>query len=497
MATTKTRTKAKKVKVASKETAEFVIEGLNKIREMDATNGIKAQRERRLGKSCLVKLSGRSNRNNENKPCLAYYNREVSKLRTLIRQYGFIRHDFSDKIGELAAKYPLAKNELNGLIDIDPHAVKGSVTDALTKLESRHARTKNPERKTELKKAIAALKKTKCEPVIFETLIRTKKERAKLLKAAEERVEAYHAKPRPIDYHTTYERMGRLLTATHDWAALTFGLVLACGRRSSEVVCHLDGTFKPTARRMEVEFTTVVKTKEAKTYKIPLLVDRDIFFGALDRLRSHPRIAELMERTDGIKSYDQRHHEINSSIQSQLNDSVKDEMEGNREWRKIGADGKPKGSPWKLKDGRAMYARIAYAEYCATAKKAGRVPAADDLFFKNTLGHTDQATQQNYKQFTLQGIDSLNYSEVKQVKTETAKAKPADRLAALTELFDTEEVQGRRAFVKYGAWVIGQVKAEPGVKITSTWIRAELGGNKGIIAQFVKIVREAGLQDAF
>ncbi|WP_299011978.1 hypothetical protein, partial [uncultured Shewanella sp.] len=85
-------------------------------------------------------------------------------------------------------------------------------------------------------------------------------------------------------------------------------------------------------------------------------------------------------------NYDKRHKGINSSIQQQLNEFVKNRMDGKE---------------WVLKDGRAIYARITYAEYSASEKKAGRLPMADDLFFKQKLGHTDSATQQNYKQFQM------------------------------------------------------------------------------------------------
>lgn len=360
--------------------------------------------------------------------------------------------------------------------------MKDNISDVLKRLENRHVRTKDQVKKSDLRKAIASLRKVKYEPVVFETLVRTATQKEELAQAAEKRVETYHSEQRPIDYLATYELIGRLLTAEHDWMSLTFGLVLACGRRSAEIVCDLDGQFKKVRNKMEVEFTSSVKTKEPKTYRIPLLVEYKTFAGALDRLRQHPRIASLMERTNKIDSYDKRHTEINSSIQSQLNDFVKDTM---------------KGKQWRLKDGRAMYARITYAEYCATTKKAGRVPMVDDLFFKKKLGHTDLATQQNYKQFTLENADSLNYEEVKQVKKEASKVKATDRLSALKELFDSEQVRDSRAFVKYADWVLAQVKEDSSVKISSTWIKNSLGGNKGIIAKFVKIVREAGLQDAF
>ncbi len=107
------------------------------------------------------------------------------------------------------------------------------------------------------------------------------------------------------------------------------------------------------------------------------------------------------------------------------------------------------------------------------------------------------ATQQNYKQFTLQNADQLEDSDVKQIKKDAAKQESADRLNDLKKLFDSEEIRGSRAFSRYADGVLQHVSEDPSLKITSTWIKSTLEGNKGIINKFVKIVREAGLQDAF
>lgn len=476
--------KETKQKVNFKEAEIFAISKMKEIRDVEAPNSVKAQKERRLGKSCLVKLAGRSSRSDENKPSLSYLNREVTKLRTAIRLHGFIRHDFNDKISELSKNYPIAEKELLSLVDIEHKEAKKAIADTVAKLTNRYNRTKDGAKKSELKQAVAKLKKVSFEPVIFETLVRTATQKEDLATAAEERIERYHSTQRPVDYHKTYELMARLLASEHNWMALAFGLVLASGRRSTEIACYIDGKFKPTRNNREAEFTSIVKTKEAKTYRIPLLVDFKTFSEALDRLRTNPRIAELMSRIEGEDNYDKRHKEINSSIQQQLNEFVKKTMNSDE---------------WVFKDGRAMYARITYAEYCATEKKAGRLPMTDDLFFKKKLGHTDPATQQNYKQFTLINAESLHHREVKRTKAdaETAAKESRDRLAELSALFESDAVQNRRAFAKYAGWVVEQIKADPTIKISSSWIKAELGGNKGIIAEFVRLVKDAGLQTAF
>ena len=191
-----------------------------------------------------------------------------------------------------------------------------------------------------------------------------------------------------------------------------------------------------------------------------------------------------MDRVGEMENYDNRHRAINNSVQYQLNQFVKSEMSGNE---------------WMLKDGRAMFARIAYAEYCAIEKKAGRLPITDDLFFKRKLGHTDAETQQNYKRFVLVGNEVVSDREVKQTKASTKEAATSerDRLAELKVLFTSSEIQESRAFLKYSEFVVCQLEQDPSMNISSTWIKKELGGNKGIISKFIKIVKEAGLQKAF
>ena len=261
---------------------------------------------------------------------------------------------------------------------------------------------------------------------------------------------------------------------------LVAGLVMASGRRSIEVVSYLTANFKPTKNKLEAEFTTNAKTKEEKTYRIPLLVDYETFESALTRLRKTPRISKLLDRVKDENSSDVRNRLISNSIQHQLSQFIK------------GFTGNDLA---ELKDGRAMYARIAYVEYCSIERKAGREPNADDLFFQERLGHTEPSTQQSYKKFVV--TNEVNNRTVKQTKNEAIEQAQdsIDRLAKLKELFKSEVITDSKAFSKYAEFIIEQVSSNPLTKVASTFIKSNLGGNKGIILQFVKIVKEAGLQN--
>jgi hypothetical protein len=424
---------------------------------------------------------------------------------------GVVHHAFFSGVKELIEKYPLAKKDLELLLDKKHLELKnGLFNDVVKKLESRAKRTTKADNKKQLTEVTKKLKKLSFRPVFFETFVRTKEQREGMIQAKEERIELYHTEQREFSYSKTYDIMTGALASEGDWALLAFGLALASGRRCAEIVCDFDGKFKSTRNKKAASFTTSVKTKEPKTFIIPLLVDFDVFVAALDRLRSIPRIKNLIDKVRELDNSDKRHRTINASIQQQLNERTKEVMEG----RKL-REGEL--SSWVFKDSRAMYARIAFAEYVAKAKKEGKTPVVDDYFFKKNLGHTDATSQQNYKQFTLTDADALTQKDINNQKKEAAAtaAKVKDRYQELEKLFQCKEVQERRAFVTYAEWTLEQVKENPSFKISSTAIKGKpkkdsqgntikidgkvvmesgLGGNKGIIAEFVRLVKAAGLE---
>lgn len=471
-------TKTVKYKVDYNGAEKLALEGLAYVRNMDSIPSVKAQKERRLGSSCIIKLKGRKSRKEGNTASVSYFNREVTKLRTAIKQHGFIRHDFNDKIKALANEYPLVSDDLLKLVDVHYKEAKDLKTTILNKIHGRILKSKKGSKKEDLKKSHSKLKKISFEPVFFETLIRSTEQKDELKENAEDRMELYHTMQRSVDYGESYKRMAKFLSADIDWRALTLGLAFACGRRFSEIISYQDGEFSKTKNNNEAAFLSNVKTKESKKYTIPLLVDFEAFIVKLERLRSMKEIKAIIEKYKHEENYDIRHRAMNHEFSYHLNKFVRDNI----------------GEEWCFKDSRAVYARIAYTEYSIKEKAKGKLPITDDLFFKQKLGHTDSDTQQNYKRF--QVVDAPAPKETIALKKEAKEQSKVirNRLTELTELLEQDSIQERRAFVKYSAFVIEQVKADPKVKLTSTLIKNELGGNKGIISEFARIIKEAGLQ---
>ena len=503
---------SKKKKLEVEATKTFILNGMREIRGLNCTDGVKNQKEKRLGKSAIVKLSGRSSRSDKNKAKLTYFNREVTAIRKVILLEGFVHHAFYSTIEKAIKKYPIAKKELNSLLGKSHIELKnGLYIEVIKKLSNRLSRTKNKENKTSLRLVISLLKNTSFRPVFFETFVRTSDQLEEMTNKRNERIERYHTKQRVLEYKKVYKIMNECLSSEGEWESLAFGLALACGRRSIEILSDSVGTFKSTSKKKEALFTTTAKTKEAKEFLVPLLIDYDVFNSALNRLRSAPRIANLMEKVKDIDNTDIKYREINRSVQEQLGWAAKEIMEG----RKLKKYPRKEKSPWTFKDARAIYAKTAYVEYVAECGKK-KTPIVDDNFYKKHLGHSDLASQQSYKQFTITGIEGFSKSDVKEVKREAVKAalQVRDRYKELSELFSSKEVAERKAFVKYAEWVLEQVKLNPSFKITGSAIKGKpkkdskgniiklngksvmehgVGGNKGVILEFVSIIKAVGL----
>ena len=126
-----------KKKLNYEEGEKLAFEKMLSIRESDLPNGTKALQERRLGRSCIVVMCGRASRLEDNAPSLSYRNRSVTRLRTAIKNKGFIRHDFNEKITALSGQYPIAEKEVLSLCGLTYLEVQKCIDDVVTKLANR------------------------------------------------------------------------------------------------------------------------------------------------------------------------------------------------------------------------------------------------------------------------------------------------------------------------------------------------------------------------
>lgn len=418
----------------------------------------------------------------ENQITAVTHNRYVTRLRRDLEEMGFLSFSFENDVQEIISIFGKRAGGLKNIDTSTYKKAKSCIDSEIGKAEKSLKRIKKEATKKEVESYLSKLLELKPRNPCMLYLVRTRTERNNMARRLQDRKEKYQKKPRVIEALKVLEMIHALLKKD-TWQELTLGLALATGRRSVEVI-HF-GDFKKLGE-YQLSFSGQRKTKMygSKEFSIPSLVDTDIVINAVERLRSTARIQRLIDNLH-LKGLHEAEfaRQINSSVAATLNQLIRDTFN---------PEGKKK-EHWILKDSRAIYARIAYANYVANAKKAGRVPSQDSVFFSDVLGHTDPNEQASYKQFVISDEENLNAYQLKKAKKEGALLEYADRLPLLVEVSTTEAIVSRRAFVKYHDWAIEQVKANNDFVIDTGTLRKQLGGNPKIIGEYVALMKELQL----
>lgn len=418
----------------------------------------------------------------ENQITAVTHNRYVTRLRRDLEEMGFLSFTFESDVQAIISVFGKRAGGL-GKIDTSTYKkAKACIDSEIGKAEKSLKRTKKEATKKEIESYLSELKNLKPRNPCMLFLVRTRTERNNMAKRLQDRKEKYQKKPRVIEALKILEMIHALLKKD-TWQELTLGLALATGRRSVEIIYF--GDFKQVGE-YQLSFSGQRKTKMYgnKEFSIPSLVDTDIVINAVERLRSTTRIESLISKLDAKGLHEAEYaRQINGSVAATLNQLIRDTFNPEQK----------KKEHWILKDSRALYARISYANYVANAKKAGRVPSQDSVFFSDVLGHTDPNEQASYKQFVISDEENLNAYQLKKAKKEGALLEYADRLPLLVEVSTTEAIVSRRAFGKYHEWVIEQVKANNDFVIDTGTLRKQLGGNPKIIGEYVALMKELQL----
>lgn len=410
------------------------------------------------------------------------HNRYVTRLRTNIEQLGILSFTFFDDIDSLIVEHGKRAEELRKIDTSTASKARYDIKELIKKAESSLARSKRDTTKKEILSYMKSLKKLEpSNPCMF-VLARTDKQAENMRKRTTDRKAKYQKKPRIIEVIPTLEKINVLLKK-ESWEELTLGIALATGRRCVEVV-HF-GQFKKSGKSQLV-FSGQRKTKLHGTteYTIPCLVDTDLVIGALKQLRNDERITSLVSKLKSENLHEaELARRINSSVSASLNKLIREVFNPEQD----------KAVHWVFKDSRAIYARISYTQYSANAKKAGRIPSQDSIYFHDVLGHTDENENASYKQFIISDKEILNAYQLKKAKTSGAKIEFANRLALLIEASESQAITERRAFTKYHAWAIGQIQSNNSFMIDTATIRKQLGGNPKIIGEYVQLIKDLKL----
>ena len=468
----------------------WLIDELDKISRTDKTLKQKDASAKNLGKKALENLWVKTADRRPVKEKDEYYtpedeqitaathNRYVTRLRRDIEEAGIIGFGFHDDLKLIKKSYP---KQVKNLEDIDTRTyrtIEKSIKNLIRKANLSLNKSKKEDTKKEYNNYINELKSLyKTNPIML-TLVRANQERENMSKREENRKRKYQKKPRNFSGVKLFDTCSLLLKSS-DWRDLAIGVAISTGRRCAEVIFY--GQFEDGAKgKLKFKGLRKSKVKAENEYQIPALVDHDMIFNAIDKLRESGKITALVKRLNDLKLHDAEYsRRLESAVSGQLNTRINEVFNPEEK----------KDIRWMFKDSRALYARTNYAIYQANSKKAGRAPMQEVEFFRSVLLHTDMNETLSYMQFRLSDSDKLNAYQIKKAKKEGENLKFKDRIPLLVDLAEKAVITESRAFTKYLAWTIEKVKSEPESIIDTSLMRKECGGKAATLGEFVRLLQ--------
>lgn len=388
------------------------------------------------------------------------YRKYLTIVRRAVTEQNWVHHNLENQIATLSKRYPDYSEQLQSLEGL-----------AITPLREAWAALLNQVKKDGNNQAHQDIKSMKLDHEIMRHLT--------MPSATKEKLEDEQTEQR-------YKKISHQVTISHNWLIstiyelltkksrvvagesvftynqLALGLALATGRRQIEVIYQ--GEIEKVNDH-QVRFSGQAKKRGGADYSdsnvIYTLVDAGLVVSAWEALRALPEIQELDE-FEGLNEL-ARNTKINSRCSGNLNRIAK---------RVFGADS------FVFKDSRDIWARavhdLHYAEWRKKTKKS------EDLFWKEMLGHEDEATQIGYKKFHL-----IYDEEDQQPVTSFSRYK------AIKNLDKNTEILRREAMTKIHEWVSLQLKEDDNAVITQSRISRELGSSRGAIKDYLDLADSA------
>ncbi len=405
------------------------------------------------------------------------HNRYVTKLRRDLEESGLFDYDFEKELDALIKAYPKSKSALlNIKADTYKQASKAR-GELIVTLEASLKRSKREATVNELKKLIENLSSLKIEPFFYVALTRTKQERRNMNHRESDRKTKYQKRPRKFSGMDMIELIYRLIK-TEKPENLAIACAMSCGRRCSEVL-HFGEFEKFNDTRLTFKGMRKSKVKATETFKIPVIIEPELFLEALDKLRNSDFIKPLVDRL--IKQ--EKLHEgalalrINGTVSGRLNEQINFEMNLGKEADEV--------VKWTFKDTRAIYARLSYAIYCANMKKAGKDPVQEVQYFKNTLLHTDHNETLNYLQFRITDADALTAYNIKKAKEAADKLEFVPQHELIKPLLKDEKVMSNRTMARVVSALVDWLKSNGEQVIDTPFLRKTFGGKSAALSELL------------
>tara|TARA_X000000950_G_scaffold264236_1_gene337273 strand:- start:439 stop:1977 length:1539 start_codon:yes stop_codon:yes gene_type:complete len=259
---------------------------------------------------------------------------------------------------------------------------------------------------------------------------------------------------------------------------VALGVALATGRRAYEIIYQ--SNFRAKNKHTLIISKLAKKRDENESIEITTLVDARAVARAVDRIRADSRVIALskkMEKSDVFDGY--KHRFFSSNMKNKLSETARDVASG------LIVDGNGRAVDMRFKDARDVYVISAYSNHVANG---------GDLkltrFVRENLGHDDLTTALSYEKFTTNEI--VTRGDIMRVnRLETRKNARGEQLRALFagDGFELESIKKCADFVLSQ---LDEIGAETLV-INSGLLRKNKITSPNRIAQFVKMVRDAGL----
>ncbi|MFM2668734.1 protelomerase family protein [Vibrio mediterranei] len=408
------------------------------------------------------------------------HNRYLTRLRRDLEEAGIFDYDFMSNVDALISQYPDKKDNLEKL-KVDTYKQADKVRkDLIYTFNTSIKKSKRPATINELNELIEKLLSLKIEHFLYIELSRTKTEKRNMSYRESDRKAKYQQRPRKFSGIEMIETIYRLIK-TDKPENLAIACAMACGRRCAEVI-HFAELTRANDTRLNFKGMRKSKVKATETFKIPVIIDAELFVETLNKLRDSDFVKPMVKRLKREKLHDaELARRINGLVSGRLNERINEELN-----RGVPEDDHIK---WNFKDSRAIYARLSYAIYCSNMKKASKDPIQEVEYFKNTLLHTDHNETLNYLQFRLTDSDALTAYNIKKTKENADKLEFVPQHDLIRPLIDNEAVQNNRTMKRVVPSLVAWLRANGEHFINTAFLRKQFGGSTPALTKLLELIK--------
>ncbi|WP_060466665.1 protelomerase family protein [Acinetobacter sp. LMB-5] len=410
------------------------------------------------------------------------HNRYLTRLRRDLEEAGLFDYDFESNIEALIDEYPKRKDSLEKLKTSTYKQADKARNELVKSLKASLKKSKREATVNELKTLIEKLSTLSIEHILYVELSRTKKEKRDMNHRESDRKAKYQKRPRKFSGLDMIETIYRLIK-TDKPENLAIACAMACGRRCAEVL-HFAQLDKFNDTRLTFTGMRKSKVKATETFKIPVIIEPELFLEALNKLRDSDFIAPTVRRLKREKLHEaELARRLNGLVSGRLNERINSEFN-----RGIPED---KHIKWTFKDTRAIYARLSYAIYCANMKKASKEPVQEIEYFKNTLLHTDHNETLNYLQFRLTDAEVLTAYNIKKAKKAADELEFVPQQDLIRPLLKNKVVQENGTMARVVPMLVEWLTKNGEQNIDTSFLRNQFGGNRTALTALLGLIRDA------